>query len=205
MIAKLTSFFGILALVLASIGLYGVTAYSVERRTSEIGIRMALGADRLSVLRLVLRGAFLQVGIGLAIGIPVAILGGHAMASQLFGVKPYDPVVLSITLLVLCTAAFLAALVPARIAAGIGTDAGAANRVRVFPVRCASGPCENDRAGGDQQGPSRLGHGNRLAEKWPRQQYDENHAQLVDGSHLRRLTHGECAKVANPRQAGGQA
>jgi putative ABC transport system permease protein len=119
MIAKLTSFFGILALVLASIGLYGVTAYSVERRTSEIGIRMALGADRMSVLRLVLRGAFLQVAIGLAIGIPVAILGGHAMASQLFGVKPYDPVVLSITLLVLCTAAFLAALVPARIAAGL--------------------------------------------------------------------------------------
>ncbi len=119
MIAKLTSFFGVLALVLASIGLYGVTAYSVERRTSEIGIRMALGADRLSVLRLVLRGAFLQVGIGLAVGIPVAILGGHAMASQLFGVKPYDPVILSITLVVLCTAAFLAALVPARIAAGL--------------------------------------------------------------------------------------
>ena len=119
MIAKLTSFFGVLALVLASIGLYGVTAYSVERRTSEIGIRMALGADRMSVLRLVLRGAFLQVGIGLAIGIPVAILGGHAMASQLFGVKPYDPVILSVTLLVLCTAAFVAALVPARIAAGL--------------------------------------------------------------------------------------
>jgi putative ABC transport system permease protein len=80
---------------------------------------MALGADRLSVLRLVLRGAFLQVGIGLALGIPVAILGGHAMASQLFGVKPYDPIILSITLVVLCTAAFFAALVPARIAAGL--------------------------------------------------------------------------------------
>jgi predicted permease len=119
MIAKLTSFFGVLALVLASIGLYGVTAYSVQRRTSEIGIRMALGADRMSVLRMVLRGAFLQVGIGLAIGIPVAILSGHAMASQLFGVKPYDPVVLFTTLMVLCTAAFLAALLPARIAAGL--------------------------------------------------------------------------------------
>jgi ABC-type antimicrobial peptide transport system permease subunit len=119
MIAKLTSFFGVLALVLASIGLYGVTAYSVERRTSEIGIRMAVGADRMSVLRLVLRGAFLQVGIGLAIGIPVAILGGHAMASQLFGVKPYDPLILCSTLLVLCTAAFLAALLPARIAASL--------------------------------------------------------------------------------------
>ena len=119
MIAKLTSFFGILALVLASVGLYGVTAYSVERRTSEIGIRMALGADRLSVLRLVLRGAFLQVGVGLAIGIPIAILAGHAMASQLFGVKPWDPVTLLVTLLVLCSAAFIAALLPARTAAGL--------------------------------------------------------------------------------------
>jgi predicted permease len=119
MIAKLTSFFGGLALVLASIGLYGVTAYSVERRTSEIGIRMALGADRMSVLRMVLRGAFLQVGVGLAIGIPVAILGGHVMASQLFGVKPYDPLILSTTLLVLCGAAFLAALLPARVAANL--------------------------------------------------------------------------------------
>src|SRR5580700_8196748 len=119
MIVKLTSLFGILALILASIGLYGVTAYSVERRTSEIGIRMALGANRINVLHLVLRGAFLQVGIGLAIGIPVAILGGHAMASQLFGVKPYDPVILSVTLLVLCSAAFFAALLPARLAAGL--------------------------------------------------------------------------------------
>ncbi len=119
MIAKLTSFFGVLALVLASIGLYGVTAYSVERRTSEIGIRMALGADRTSVLGMVLRGAFVQVGIGLAIGIPVAILGGHAMASQLFGVKPYDPLILSVTLLVLGVAAFFAAFLPARIAASL--------------------------------------------------------------------------------------
>ena len=119
MIAKLTSFFGVLALVLASIGLYGVTAYSVQRRTSEIGIRMALGADRMKVLRMVLRGAFLQVGIGLAIGLPVAIVGGHAMASQLFGVKPYDPVVLCTTLLVLCLATFVAALLPARIAASL--------------------------------------------------------------------------------------
>jgi predicted permease len=117
MIAKLTSFFGILALVLASIGLYGVTAYSVERRTSEIGIRMALGADRMNVLRLVLRSAFWQVGLGLAIGIPVTIMGGRAMANQLFGVKPYDPFVLLITTLVLAAAAFVAAAVPARRAA----------------------------------------------------------------------------------------
>ena len=117
MIAKLTSFFGILALILASIGLYGVTSYSVERRTSEIGIRMALGADRMNMLVMVLRSAFLQVGIGLAIGIPVTILGGRLMASQLFGIKPYDPLVLSITTTVLAAAAFVAAVIPARRAA----------------------------------------------------------------------------------------
>jgi predicted permease len=117
MIAKLTSFFGILALVLASIGLYGVTSYSVERRTSEIGIRMALGANRLKMLGMVLRGAFLQVGIGLAIGIPVTILGGRAMSSQLYGVKSYDPVVLVLTTVVLALAALAAALIPARRAA----------------------------------------------------------------------------------------
>jgi predicted permease len=117
MIAKLTSLFGLLALILASVGLYGVTAYSVERRTSEIGIRMALGADQLKVLRLVLRGAFLQVGVGLAIGIPGTILGGRAMAAQLFGVKPYDPNTLLLTTAVLGFAALVAAVVPARRAA----------------------------------------------------------------------------------------
>lgn len=117
MIAQLTSLFGLLALALASIGLYGVTAYSVERRTSEIGIRMALGADRGAVLKLVLRGAFLQVLIGLAIGIPATILCGRAVANQLYGIKPYDPLVLAGTALVLLAAAFIAAVVPARRAA----------------------------------------------------------------------------------------
>ncbi|MGH9497896.1 MAG: ABC transporter permease [Terriglobales bacterium] len=119
MIVKLTSLFGFLALVLASIGLYGVTAYSVERRTSEIGIRMALGANRLNVLKLVLRGAFLQIGIGLLIGIPVTILGGRAMAAQLFGVKPYDPGILLVTTAVLSFAALVASVIPARRAASI--------------------------------------------------------------------------------------
>jgi len=117
MIAKLTSFFGFLALVLASIGLYGVTAYSVERRTSEIGIRMALGADRMNVLKMILSSAFLQVGIGLAIGIPFAVFAGRVMANQLFGVKPHDPLVLSLTTVVLASAAFVAAVIPARRAA----------------------------------------------------------------------------------------
>jgi len=119
MIVKLTSLFGFLALVLASIGLYGVTAYSVERRTSEIGIRMALGANRINVLKLVLRGAFLQIGIGLLIGIPVTILGGRAMAAQLFGVKPYDPNILLVTTAVLSFAALVASVIPARRAASI--------------------------------------------------------------------------------------
>ena len=119
MLAKLTSLFGLLALVLASVGLYGVTAYSVERRTSEIGIRMALGADRLNVLRLVLRGAFLQIGIGLAIGIPATILAGRAMTAQLFGVKPYAPDILLVTTLVLSLAALIATVLPARRAAAL--------------------------------------------------------------------------------------
>jgi predicted permease len=117
MLAKLTSLFGVLALALASVGLYGVTAYSVERRTSEIGIRMALGAHRLNVLKLVLRGAFLQIAAGLVIGLPATILAGYAMTTQLFGVKPYAPNILLITSLVLAAAALVATLVPARKAA----------------------------------------------------------------------------------------
>jgi predicted permease len=119
MIAKLTSLFGFLALVLASIGLYGVTSYSVEKRTNEIGIRMALGADQRSVLKLVLRGAMMQMGIAMAIGIPATIIAGRGMTTQLFGVRPYDPRVLLLTLIALVVAAFLAAVIPARRAARV--------------------------------------------------------------------------------------
>ena len=119
MLTKLTSLFGVLALILASIGLYGTTAYSVERRTSEIGIRMALGADRLKVLKLVPRGAFTQVGIGLAIGIPASIAAGYAMTTQLFEVQPYSPAILLVTTLVLSLAAFIASLVPAQRASSL--------------------------------------------------------------------------------------
>jgi putative ABC transport system permease protein len=119
MIASLTWLFGALGLVLAAVGLYGVTAYGVERRTSEIGVRMALGANRGSVVLLVLRGAFSQVGIGLALGIPAAIGAGHLIASRLFGVKPWDPLVLSGATLLLVLAALTAAVIPARRAAGV--------------------------------------------------------------------------------------
>ena len=119
MIATLTTLFGVLGLLLAAVGLYGVMAYMVEQRTSEIGVRMALGADRGRVVAMVLRGAFSQVGIGLAIGIPAAIGAGKLMSDQLFGVKPWDPVMLATATLLLASAAFLAALIPARRAAGV--------------------------------------------------------------------------------------
>jgi len=114
LMARLTELFGLLALILACVGLYGVTAYSVARRTSEFGIRMALGASRVSMLALVLRGALLQLAIGLAIGIPVALAGGHLLASQLYGVKSYDPLILGSAVFVLAACAVVAGLVPAR-------------------------------------------------------------------------------------------
>ncbi|HET6216257.1 MAG TPA: ABC transporter permease [Acidobacteriaceae bacterium] len=119
MIATLTTLFGVLGLMLAAIGLYGVMAYMVEQRTNEIGVRMALGADRGSVVKMVLRGAFSQVGIGLLLGIPAAIGAGKQMTGQLFGVKPWDPVMLTVATLLLALAALLASLIPARRAAGV--------------------------------------------------------------------------------------
>jgi ABC-type antimicrobial peptide transport system permease subunit len=109
----------LLALVLACVGLYGVTSYSVARRTSEIGIRMALGADRANVVGLVLGGAMMQLGLGLAIGIPVALAGGRLLAHQLYGVRSHDPVILSLAVAVLAACALLAGFVPARRAASI--------------------------------------------------------------------------------------
>jgi predicted permease len=119
LISRLTSLFGLLALVLASVGLYGITAYSVARRTSEIGLRMALGANRGNVVALILRGASWQVGLGLALGIPAALLGGHLMATQLYGVKTYDPLTLAGAVLVLAVFAAVAGFIPARRAASI--------------------------------------------------------------------------------------
>jgi len=118
-IARLTMLFGVLALILASVGLYGITSYAVAQRTSEIGLRMALGADRGNVVRLMLRGAFMQVGLGLAIGIPIALVGGHYMADQLYSVRSYDPASLVIAVAVLALAAALAGFIPARRAASI--------------------------------------------------------------------------------------
>jgi ABC-type antimicrobial peptide transport system permease subunit len=119
MIATLTTLFGVLGLVLAAVGLYGVMAYTVQQRTGEIGIRMALGADRMRVLNMVLRGAFSQIGIALAIGIPAAIGAGKLMKDQLFDVTPWNPLMLALAVLTLALAALLASVVPARRAAGV--------------------------------------------------------------------------------------
>ena len=118
-VARMTGLFSLLALVLAAVGLYGVTAYSVERRTSEIGVRMALGADRNNVVRLVLRGAFAQILIGLAIGVPASIGCAHLMAAKLYQVNGWDPTVLGGSILALGVCALLASIIPARRAASI--------------------------------------------------------------------------------------
>lgn len=119
LIARLTSMFGILALVLASVGLYGVMSYFVARRTSEIGIRMALGASRLGVVAMVLRSALRQIVVGLALGVPAAMLAGHLMTNLLYDVSGYDPFALVGAILALAICATLAGFVPARRAASI--------------------------------------------------------------------------------------
>jgi predicted permease len=113
LIARLTSLFGILSLVLASIGLYGVTAYNAGRRTNEIGLRMALGANRGSVVGLVLRGAFGLIAFGLLLGLPLTAAAGRFLGHQLYGVNPYNPVVITAAVAVLGVSALIAALVPA--------------------------------------------------------------------------------------------
>ena len=118
-VASLAGLFGIVALLLAAVGLYGVTAYTVAQRTNEIGVRMALGADRANVVRLVLRGAFNRVVIGLILGLPLAIGAGRLISSQLYGVSIWDPLALSVAAISLAVCAFLAAVIPAGRAASI--------------------------------------------------------------------------------------
>ncbi len=113
LIARLTSFFGILSLVLASIGLYGVTAYNAGLRTNEIGLRMALGASRQNVVALVLRGAFALIVIGLLLGLPLSAMAGRFLGNQLYGLNPYDPAVSIGAVMTLGLCALAAALIPA--------------------------------------------------------------------------------------------
>ena len=116
-VASLAGLFGVVALVRAAVGLYGVTAYTVAQRTNEIGIRMALGADSTSVVGLVLRGAFRRVLAGLVLGVPLAVGAGRLISAQLYGVSYWDPVALGVAAASLTVCAFLAAMIPARRAA----------------------------------------------------------------------------------------
>jgi predicted permease len=113
-ISRLTGLFGLVALMLACVGLYGVTAFTVARRTNEIGIRIALGADRRNVLGLVMRGVLAQVAIGLAVGIPLALAGGRLLASQLYGLMSHDPVTVALSVVILAACTLAAGFVPAR-------------------------------------------------------------------------------------------
>jgi predicted permease len=119
LVVRLTTLFGILALVLAAIGLYGVTAHNVQRRTGEIGVRMALGATRTGVLNMIVRGALVQALIGLAIGIPLSIAAGRLIRSTLYNTPAFQPLVLAVVIALLIVATFVAALIPARRAASI--------------------------------------------------------------------------------------
>ena len=118
-VASLAGLFGIVALLLAAVGLYGVTAYTVAQRTNEFGIRMALGADRAKVVRLVLRGAFKRVVVGLILGLPLAVGAGRLISAELYGVSSWDPFALAVAASALAICAFFAAIIPATRAAGI--------------------------------------------------------------------------------------
>jgi predicted permease len=118
-VASLAGLFGIVALLLAAVGLYGVTAYTVAQRTNEIGIRMALGADRTGVMRYIVRGAFVHVFSGLALGLPLAVAAARLISSQLYEVPFWDPLALAIAAGALATCAAVAATIPAGVAASI--------------------------------------------------------------------------------------
>jgi ABC-type antimicrobial peptide transport system permease subunit len=115
----LSSFFAIIAVLVTAIGLYGVLAYSTARRTSEIGVRMALGARRTQVITLVFCENLWSVLAGCAVGLAAALLASRVLASFLYGISPRDPWVLSASLLLLCFVAAVASLIPALRAASI--------------------------------------------------------------------------------------
>jgi predicted permease len=119
LMARLTTAYGALALMLASIGLYGVTAYAVARRTREIGVRMALGADRSDIMKVILRGPLFQTAIGLVVGAPLAWFAGRAISTQLYGISGGSPFILTAAMVTLVLSAAVAAIVPARRAASV--------------------------------------------------------------------------------------
>jgi predicted permease len=119
MIGVLAEVFGVLALLLASVGLYGLTAYAVARRAAEIGVRSALGATRGQIVQLILKGALSQAGVGLLLGIPAALAAGRVLADQVYGVKTSDPLILGLAAALLALCAGVAGLIPAARAAAV--------------------------------------------------------------------------------------
>ncbi len=117
--ARLSSFFALLALMLACVGLYGTLSYAVARRTNEIGIRMAIGAERSSIVRMVLREALLLAFVGIVIGIPLTLAASRLVSSMLFGLKATDPFTLAAATLLMIAVAALAGYLPARRAAKV--------------------------------------------------------------------------------------
>jgi predicted permease len=111
--ARLSGFFGVLALALASVGLYGLMSYAVLRRTAEIGLRMALGARRVQVLRMILRESLALICLGLALGIAAAVAASRLVSSMLFGLSVTDPLTYCVAALVLAAVALLASFLPA--------------------------------------------------------------------------------------------
>jgi predicted permease len=114
LVATLSSWFGAFALLLAAIGLYGVLAYNVTRRTNEIGLRIALGAERGGVIWMVLREALLLVGTGVAIGVPLVLALARSVSSLLYGLKPTDSLTISAAVVLLFAVAAIASYLPAR-------------------------------------------------------------------------------------------
>jgi putative ABC transport system permease protein len=118
-IAFLASIFGILAALMAAIGIYGVLAYSTAQRTREIGVRIAVGATRAAIVRMVMVEVLWLAGIGIALGLPLSLLFAHAVRSQLFGVSNSDPLTLGAVIVMVAAVAFLSAALPARRAAKV--------------------------------------------------------------------------------------
>jgi predicted permease len=119
LVASLSSAFGLLALLLTGVGLYGLAAYGVNRRVSEIGVRMALGAQRSRITRMILRETLFLVGCGMVLGMPAAALASRLVASQLFGVRPGDPLTFTLICVLMAIMSIAATYLPARRAASI--------------------------------------------------------------------------------------
>jgi ABC-type antimicrobial peptide transport system permease subunit len=119
LVASLSGMFGVLAMLLSCVGLYGLMAYTVNRRTTEIGVRMTLGAGRAQIVRLIVRESLLLVFAGVAIGIPIAIGASRLLVSELYGLRPGDPATIAAACALMTAVALLAGYVPARRAANL--------------------------------------------------------------------------------------